>query len=253
METEMPTFKEKLKGRGRLTSHICTIPSPIVTQALAAAGADALIIDMEHGAIDHAQAHAMIAAVAGTGCAPLVRVPEIDETVVKRVLDLGAEGICFPLVRSVEDAKRAVASMKYPPGGSRTFGPFLAANHFGETLLSYGKAVEDRLVCMLLIETADAVEVIEDIVKVEGIDVIIPAQFDLSNDLGIQGQFDHPDFLAAVERVERAVDAAGIPRGQVGLTQEQADAAFSRGNRVIAGFDVLWLRGIAEQAQRWCD
>jgi 4-hydroxy-2-oxoheptanedioate aldolase len=105
---------------------------------------------------------------------------------------------------------------------------------------------------MLLIETAEAVENIDAILAVEGVDVIIPAQFDLSTNLGLQGRFDHPDFIAALERIERAADAAGIPRGAVALNGAQAAAAFARGCRLIAGFDILWLRGIAAEAQGWC-
>lgn len=248
----MTNFREKLAGSGRLTAHFCAIPSPAVTQAMAAGGADAVIIDMEHGAIDHPQAHAMIAAVAKTDCAPFVRVPSIDEVAVKRVLDLGAEGICFPMARTADDARRAVASLRYPPEGTRGFGPFFAHSHYGTTLLGYPAEAARRLVCMLLIETAEAVENIDEILAVEGIDVIIPAQFDLSTNLGLQGQFDHPDFVAALERIERASDAAGIPRGSVALNEAQAGAAFARGCRLIAGFDILWLRNTAAQAQGWC-
>ncbi|CAN0600115.1 unnamed protein product, partial [Ectocarpus sp. 12 AP-2014] len=94
----MMRLKKRLaESDDRLTAHIVNIPSATVTQAMAAAGADAVIIDFEHGAIDHASAHAMIAATAGTNCAPLVRVAENDATQVKRVLDLGAEGVVFPL------------------------------------------------------------------------------------------------------------------------------------------------------------
>lgn len=114
------TFRARLRNTpDRLTLQLCTIPSAVVTQALAAAGSDAVVIDLEHGAIDYSTAHAMIAATAGTGCAPLVRVTENDEALVKRALDLGAEGIMFPLIRSPEDARRAVATLHYPPDGTR--------------------------------------------------------------------------------------------------------------------------------------
>ena len=109
----MSSFKSKLgESDARLTAHLCTIPSATVTQAMAAAGADAVIIDLEHGAVDYASAHAMIAALAGTDCAPLVRIASNEEWQVKRVLDLGAEGICFPLIRDAGDAERAVASLR---------------------------------------------------------------------------------------------------------------------------------------------
>ncbi len=246
------SFKKKLSDPNtRLTAHVCTIPSATVPQAIAAAGSDAVIIDMEHGAIDYASAHAMIAATAGTSCAPLVRVTENDAAQVKRVLDLGAEGIVFPLIRTAEDAKRAVASLRYPPNGNRGFGPFLAHSRWGVSLMDYREAVDGQLICCLLVETRDAIENIEAICAVEGIDAIIPAQFDLSTDLGISGQFDHPDFQDAIAKVEDAANAAGIPLGNVGLAKPQAEALFAKGYRIIAGFDILWLKGMAAETQSW--
>ena len=252
MNSNSMTFKEKLADQEmRLTAHVCTIPSATVTQALAAAGSDAVIVDMEHGAIDHASAHAMIAATAGTACAPMVRVAENDAAQVKRALDLGAEGIVFPLIRNGKDAEQAVASLRYPPNGTRGFGPFLAHSRWGTSLLAYREAVDQQIVCCLLVETRDAIENIEEICAVPGIDAIIPAQFDLSTDLGISGQFDHPDFQAAIAKVEEAANAAAIPLGNVGLTKPQAAALFDRGYRIIAGFDILWLKAIAAETQSW--
>lgn len=245
-------FKKKLAdGSSRLTAHICTIPSATVTQAMAAAGSDAVIIDMEHGAVDHASAHAMIAATAGTLCAPLVRVAENDTTQVKRVLDLGAEGIVFPMIRTAQDAERAVASLRYPPNGTRGFGPFIAQSRWDTSLMDYRGTVDGNLVCCLLVETRDSIENIEEICAVAGIDVIIPAQFDLSTDLGVSGQFDHPDFQAAIAKVENAANAAKIPLGNAALGKPQAEALFARGYRVIAGFDILWLKAMAQEAQSW--
>ncbi len=252
MQPQSMTFKEKLFNPTiRLTAHVCTIPSAAVTQAMAAARSDAVIIDMEHGAIDYATAHAMIAATAGTSCAPLVRVTENDSAQVKRVLDLGAEGIVFPLIRTARDAEQAVASLRYPPNGTRGFGPFLAHSRWGTSLMEYREAVDGHLVCCLLVETRDAVENIEAICAVPGIDAIIPAQFDLSTDLGVSGQFDHPDFLAAVAKVEDAANSAGIPLGNVGLAKPQADALLAKGYRIIAGFDILWLKAMAAETQSW--
>ncbi len=250
----MASFKSKLQEPGRrLTSHLCTIPSATVTQAMAAAGADAVIIDLEHGAVDYASAHAMIAACGGTECAPLVRIAANEDWQVKRVLDLGAEGICFPLIRTAEDAERAVASLRYPPGGSRGFGPFLAHSHEGVGLMEYRAHVDDTRVCMLLIETVEAVENIEAICAVPEIDVLVPAFFDLSTAYGVSGQFDHPLVLAARERVETAAKAAGLPLGGPALTEAQAEGLFAAGYRVIAGFDILFLKDKIAETQGWLD
>jgi len=250
----MPNFKERLsQTTDCLTMHVCTIPSATVTQAMAAAGADAVIVDMEHGAIDYGSAHAMIAATSGTHCAPFVRVAQNNEVDVKRALDLGAQGIVFPMVRTAQDAARAVASLRYPPHGTRGFGPFIAHSHAQVALPEYLAHVDGTLTCCLLIETREGVENIDQILAVPGIDLIVPAQFDLSTDLGISGQFDHPDFQAAVSKVEKAAHAAGIPLGNVAMSAEQAKGLTDRGYRVIAGFDLLWLRAKTAEAQSWVE
>lgn len=235
----------------RLTMHVCTIPSAVVTQALAASGADSVIIDMEHGAVDYGTAQAMIAATAGTRCAPVVRVAENDPAIVKRALDLGAEGIVFPLIRTAEDAARAVASLHYPPRGVRGFGPFIAHARWGVPLPDYKALADDNITCILLIETREAVENIADICAVPGIDLVVPAQFDLSTELGVSGQFDHPDMVAALDRIDAACHAAGLPLGGVALSEAQAKAQLARGYRVIAGFDVLWLHAKTRETQGW--
>src|SRR4051812_24458188 len=112
-------FKERLAGDEILGGVLCVIPSAVVTQAVAAAGADFVIIDGEHGPIGRETMHAMIAATAGTRCAPLVRVPGVLEADVKAALDAGAEGILYPLIRSASDAELAVSLGRYPPEGAR--------------------------------------------------------------------------------------------------------------------------------------
>lgn len=248
------TLKQKLETtQDRLTMHICTIPSAAVTQAIAASGADCVIIDLEHGAIDYAAAHAMIAATQGTDCTPVVRIAAHDAQHVKRALDLGAQGIMFPLIETAEQAREAVASLRYPPIGKRSFGPFLAHSYQGSTLQDYPGAVDGSLFCCLLTETVAAVENIEEICAVEGIDMIVPAQFDLSTSLGIPGDFSNPLFQDAVKTIEDAANAANIPLANAALAQSQAEALFAKGYRAIAGFDVLWLKAKAEEAQAWCN
>ena len=160
----------------------------------------------------------MIAATAGTSCAPLVRVTANEPTHVKRALDLGAEGIMFPLIDSVQDARDAIASLRYPPEGTRGFGPFIAQSRWGTQMTTYRATVQDHLVCCLLIETRGAVEAIEEICALPGVDIIVPAQFDLSTALGVSGQSGHPDLVAAVTRIERAALDTALPLGGVALT-----------------------------------
>jgi 4-hydroxy-2-oxoheptanedioate aldolase len=246
------TFKKKLAEKdAKLTAHFCSIPSPMVTQTIAAAGSDAVIIDFEHGPIDQASAHAMIAATAGTSCAPLVRVTQNDHVEVKRALDLGAEGILFPMTKNAEDAKRAVASVHYPPVGVRGFGPFMAQSRWQKNLSDYKEMADGNVACCLLVETKEGVENINEICAVPGIDLIIPARFDLSTDLGVSGQFNHPKVIAAITRIEKVANKAGIPLGNVAMTKDYVDELFAKGYKVICGYDVLWLGEKAAEAQNW--
>ncbi len=248
----------KLKKRlsdtqDRLANFIVTVPSAVVTQALAAAGADSLIIDIEHGAVDYGSAHSMIAATHGFECAPLVRIAENTDAQVKRALDLGAEGIVFPLIETAEQAAWAVSSLRYPPNGHRTFGPFIAHSHEGVPLLDYADHVDDTLTCCLLVETVTGVENIQEICAVPGIDIIVPAAFDLSTSLGIPGQFEAPEFLEALATIEAAAQAREIPMGGNAFSQEQADALFERGYRLLGGFDVLMLKAGVANIRSWCE
>ncbi|SNS43448.1 HpcH/HpaI aldolase family protein [Antarctobacter heliothermus] len=248
----MPSLKAKLQDPARrLTSVVCTIPSATVPQAIAASGVDCVLIDLEHGAVDYGSAHAMIAATAGTDCAPIVRIPENTDAHVKRALDLGAEGICFPLIRDVQDAEWAVRSLRYPPDGTRGFGPFIAQSRWATDIPGYARDVAPQMVCMPLIETVEAVDNIETICAVDGLDVLIVAGFDLSTALGISGQFNHPDYKAAVTRIETAAAAASVPLGTIAMTKAQADAAFAQGYRILAGFDLLWIRARAAELAGW--
>jgi 4-hydroxy-2-oxoheptanedioate aldolase len=230
----------------------CVIPSAVVTQAIAAAGADFVMIDREHGPIGREALHAMIAATAGTDCAPLVRVAAIDATEVKIALDAGAEGIFYPLVRTAADAERCVAYLTYPPGGERGYGPFVAHSRFGTTLADYAANVSPNLICSLLIETVEAVENIEEIVRVPGIDSIVPAQFDLSVTLGVPGRFDAPEYVAAVSKVEQAALARDIPLGAIAFSEEQTKALIARGySSFLHGFDALLLKQQVATFRTW--
>ena len=249
----MTSMKDRIhKTKDVLGGYLCLIPSAVVTQALAAAGADWLVIDQEHGSIGMENLHAMIAATAGTGCSPWVRVTKRDEACVKPALDAGAEGIMFPLVRTEAEAAECVALTRYPPRGRRGWGPFIAHSRWSVELQDYLPKRGPETVCGLLIETKDAVDNIKDICKVEGIDYMIVATFDLSTELGVPGKFDAPILLDAVKHVEQAVLEAGVALGAAALTREQAQGNLRRGHRILVyGFDVLMLKQHAQQAAEW--
>ena len=245
-------FKEQLsRDNAVLRGVMCVIPSAVAAQAIAAAGADFIVIDREHGPIGRETMHAMIAATAGTACSVLVRVAAIDEAEVKVALDAGAEGIVYPLIRSAEDVQRCVAYLAYPPDGSRGWGPFIAHSRFGTSLREYSGAVGARVTCCVLIETVEAIENIDAILEVPGLDVVVVAPFDLSSALGVEGQFDSPVFVEAVATVERAARGK-VPLCGVALTREHSTALAARGYRVLLnGFDVLMLKECTAAFKDW--
>lgn len=239
-------LKESLADPTRhLSSEICIIPSATVAQAVASTGVDIIVIDQEHAATNNETLHAMIAATQGTDCAPLVRVIDHSPSNVKLALDLGAEGIMFPLVRTPQEAAACVASLRYPPHGIRGWGAFVAHSRWGVPPLEYLPAFAEKIVCCLLIETVEALENIDEIFAVDGIDLAYVAPFDLSTSLGISGQFSNPVFVDAVRRVEVAAKKASVPLGAgPANTKAEIDDLFSRGYRIVGGFDILQLKRV---------
>ena len=251
-------FRAKLASRPRgVSMQFVVTPSPVVTQAVASAGADAIIVDCEHGPIDFHDAMGMIAAMKGSESTPLVRVSSICQASVKRSLDLGAEGIVFPLARSAADVQDAVASLRYPPKGVRGFGPFVASScHDFDMLHAVAHYESNPPICYVLIETAEAVDDIAAIAAVEGVDVLQVAQFDLSTALGISGQFNHPLFLEAERHIEAAVlgaRGASPALGAVALDRGRAHELHARGYRVIVGFDLWYLKQAIRDTKRWVE
>jgi 4-hydroxy-2-oxoheptanedioate aldolase len=249
----MASIRERIRNsKEPLGGYLCVIPSPMVTQALAAVGVDWLMIDQEHAPIGPENLHAMIAATGGTACSPWVRVVKRDEAFVKPALDAGAEGILFPMVRTAAEAAECVALTQYPPRGRRGWGPFAAHSRWGAELFDYLPKRGGDTVCGLLIETKAAIDNLEDICRVEGIDYMMIATFDLSTELGVSGQLDAPILLDAVRHAENVILKAGIALGAAAFTKEQAQANLKRGHRLLVyGFDVLMLKQHAKQAVGW--
>ncbi|TDH58026.1 hypothetical protein E2C06_34795 [Dankookia rubra] len=131
---------------------IATIPSVQVVQVLAASGLDFILIDMEHGPIGPAEAHAMIAATAGTPLVPLARVAATTPWHAKVPLDLGVMGVCFLLISARDDAEAAVRAVRYPPLGERAWGPFYAPPRWGLSMRDYQDRADDEVLAIATIE-----------------------------------------------------------------------------------------------------
>ena len=215
---------------------------------LADAGFDFVWIEMEHGPITLESARDMILATRGMKAVPFIRVPAKRHWLAKRALDIGSLGVAFPFVSTREQALQAVASCKYPPAGSRGFGPTLAAARWGMSSRDYAGWANDNVMVIALIESKEGVENIEEIASVPGIDVLFIGAYDLSYSLGIGGQVTHPREEQAVARVLAAAKKYNVPVGYPASDPAEIKKRVKQGFRLfLAGSDVTFLRVGARQ------
>jgi 2-keto-3-deoxy-L-rhamnonate aldolase RhmA len=199
--------------------------SPAAAETMAAAGYDCAMIDLEHGAADLGDAVAVMRAMQGSGCTPLVRVPANDPAWIKRVLDAGAQGVMIPAVNSAVEAEAAVAACHYPPRGIRGMAaPIVRASGYGRDWRGYVRDIAGTLLVICQVETREALDNLAEITAVDGLDMIFLGPFDLSASLGHMGEPDHPDVRAAIAEVERVAKAQGLLLGAI-PTPERAPRA----------------------------
>jgi 4-hydroxy-2-oxoheptanedioate aldolase len=226
---------------------IATIPSIQTVQILAASDLDFILIDMEHGPIGPGEAHAMIAATAGTPLVPLVRVASLTDWHAKLPLDLGAMGVCFPMIATHADAKAAVRAVRYPPSGERAWGPFYAPIRWGVSMRCYQDHADDAVLAIATIEHVAALETIDEVVATPGLDLAFIGRGDLATSMGHHGCPDQPAVEAAHQKLESAIRTSPVVLGGVATTPADANAMIARGYRaLVVGFDwSLLQRGIA--------
>ena len=211
---------------------------------IARQGFDWVAVDQEHGVFDLTQTSEAFTHIRAAGAAPVARVPAADPVWIRRTLDLGAEGIIVPMIETADMARAIVSAVRYPPLGTRGFG-FCAANEFGGRFADYTTTANDHILLIAQIEHIRAVEVIDDILAVNGIDGALIGPYDLSGSMGLTGQVDHPDVLAAADRVRQACLRVGkIPGYHVVRSQAEAVRPYlAAGYRLVAaGMDSLYLR-----------
>ena len=173
-----------------------------IIEIMAEAGFDWLCVDLEHSVIDYYDAEILIATIQAKGIKPYVRVGQNNELVIKRVLDAGAEGIIVPMVNSQKDALRAVASIKYPPQGSRGVGLGRAQN-YGFNFEEYASSADRDIAIIVQIEHIEAIHNLEEILSVDQIDASIIGPYDLSGSIGKPGQFEDDDVKEAILNYEK--------------------------------------------------
>jgi 4-hydroxy-2-oxoheptanedioate aldolase len=198
-----------------------SIPSSFSAEVMAHQGFDSLTVDMQHGVVDYQAAVSMLQAVSTTGVIPLARVPWNDPAFVMKILDAGAYGVICPMVNSRDQAEALVAACRYPPRGQRSWGPVRASISAGA---DYGERANDELIVMPMIETAEALKNLDDILRVPGVDAVYVGPSDLSLALGLRPRLDQtdPPVVEAQEKIVAACKRHGVIAGIHNATPQYA-------------------------------
>jgi 2-keto-3-deoxy-L-rhamnonate aldolase RhmA len=233
-------LKRRLKAGKQLYGTWITIESPIMTEMMSSLGFDYFVIDTEHAPLDPLMAQTLIQAMRpDTKTTPIVRVWWNDLVAIKRALDIGAYGILVPWVNSKEEAEMAVKATRYAPKGLRGCGPRRAAMFDQD----YLRTADEEIMVIVQIESKQAVESIEDICSVEGVDVIYIGPADLSASYGHIGNMSHPDVQKAIDKVYEASKAAGKGTGIHMASGSSIPERIKKGyNLVTLGNDLLYAK-----------
>lgn len=218
--------------------------SSVSAEIAARAGFDWVLIDMEHGLGDQESLVPQLQAVGNAAVAPMVRIAWNEPPRFKRVLDAGAVGVMVPYINTADEARRAVAAMRFPPQGMRGVARSTRATAFGQNVENYLAQANDELLTVLQIETEEAVNNAAAIAAVDGADVLFVGPADLSSNLGVSMKFDHPRFRDAIARTVAATHAARKIAGILLATPQQVPQAVSDGFTFIGlGTEATMMAG----------
>jgi 2-keto-3-deoxy-L-rhamnonate aldolase RhmA len=212
-------------------------------EIFARAGFDWVCVDLEHGAIDLETMTDIFRTLAGFDCVPVARLPLNDPVWIHRTLDAGARALIIPMVKTAAEAEAAVREAKYPPRGVRGYG-YSRANMHGMDFPEYIKTANDEIAMVMQIEHKDAIENLEGILDVPGVDGLFIGPLDLSGSMGITGQLDHPQMVAALQRYRTVCRDRKVAAGMhiVRPTPANIAASLEQGYTLLAlGLDNVFL------------
>lgn len=240
------TFRQSVVRSERLIGCWASLGSPITAELLGVIGFDWILLDAEHAPNDVLTLIPQLMALKDSRSAPVVRPPANESVVIKRLLDAGFYNFLIPFVDSAADAKRAVAATRYPPHGIRGVSVSQRGNRYG-TVADYLQIANDNVCVVVQIESRAAVEAIDDILAVEGIDGVFVGPSDLAAGYGHLGNAGHPDVQAAIAHVFARAKAAGKSSGILAPMQADAERYLSMGCTLVAVCaDIGLLKGAAQ-------
>lgn len=250
MHTPPNAFKQAIAQPGAQIGLWLGLADPYAAELCATAGFDWLLVDGEHGPNDLRSTLSVLQAVAPYPSHPVVRIPHGDAALIKQVLEIGATTLLVPMVESAEQARALVRAMRYPPAGMRGVGSGLARSSRWSAYPGYLHEANDRVSLLVQVETAAALEQLDAIVAVEGVDGVFIGPSDLSASMGFIGQPGHPSVRASIEQVIDRILAGGKAPGILAVDETLARHYIERGARFVAvGVDATMLaqatRGLA--------
>lgn len=246
MRTPDNLFKRALAAPGTQLGLWIGLADAYAAEVCATAGFDWLLIDGEHGPHDLRSMLSVLQAVAAYPVQPVVRLPAGDPVLIKQALEIGATTLLIPMVESAEQAAQLVRATRYPPAGIRGVGSGLARSSRWGGYEDYLRVANDRVSLLVQVETAQAVEHIDAIAAVDGVDGVFIGPADLSASMGLLGQPGHPDVKVAVEHCIQRILAAGKAPGVLAVDEALARRYIELGARFVAvGVDATLLAGAA--------
>lgn len=242
----MKSFRDRLRAGEVLLSTLVSFPSPEVVELLSKLNFDWLFIDGEHGPFGTLEMQRMLQAV-DDKCPCLIRVPCNNLVCIKQALDIGATGIIVPQINNAEEAQAAVRAAKYPIQGNRGVG-LARAHEYGISFTDYLAKANHETCVVIQAETRGAIEQIEEIVAIEDVDAILIGPYDLSANLGHTGEINHPEVVAAINKVEAACKQADVKLGYFGVNPESVLPYKEKGFTLLTiGVDSLFILNGAQQ------
>ncbi len=211
------------------------------------AGFDWVLIDLEHGAGNDGVMYQQLQALESTPATPIVRIDELSRPKAQRILDAGATGIMFPRIETSEEAKLAASMLYYPPKGIRGMAKMVRASGFGKSVNEY-EAMQKNIIGFIQVETMTALQRIDDIAAIDGVDVLFVGPSDLTMALGIFNKFDHADYQQAIKDVAKAAKNHGKAAGVLLQDIKEYEMYYQLGFRVLAcGGDAAFVSRGATQ------
>ena len=246
----METFREKLKAGKHLIGFEVDLCDACISEMVGMLGYDYIWIDTEHEAMDYQTVLMQIIACKAAGSASVVRIPFNEPYLAKRILEMGPDGIIFPMVNSAKEAQAAIDACLYPPLGKRGFGPRRACRYGAEDLFDYIREAPERTCRFIQLEHVDAIRDLDSMLQIQGIDGFIVGPCDLSGSIGHLNEIFHPEVLALIDEAIAKCREAGMPIGvAVGAnSEEDVQFWFERGFQFIsAGSDISAIVSTAKK------